>query len=243
VARIVAIGGGGFQSEGDNSPIDDYLLTLARRDTPRICFLPTPGGDRPDYIERFRSAFSRRRCQASHLAFFELDPTPGAVSVPELREHLLSQDVIFVSGGNTRAALAVWREWGVDRVLAEARDRDILLAGMSAGAMCWFEAACTDTYWEPGYRPLRALGFLKGGCRVHYSNQREVQRERLHAALIADAVPFTIAIDDGAAVVFRDGRVEKVVSWQPGATAFDVRRSNGHIEEIVHQAETIGVTA
>ena len=231
MSRILAIGGGGFQMEGDHSPIDDHLLELTGRDTPCICFLPTPGGDRPDYIERFRSAFSRRRCVPSHLAFFELDPTPGAVHPSELRAHLLSQDAIFVSGGNARAALAIWREWGVDRVLAEARDRDILLAGMSAGAMCWFEPACTDTYWEPGYRPLRGLGFLAGGCRVHYSNQREEQRERLHAALITDAIPSTIAIDDGAAVLFRDERVERVVSWERGAAAFRLSRRDGRVDE------------
>jgi dipeptidase E len=232
MARILAIGGGGFLMEGDESPIDDYLLELTGRDHPRICFLATPGGDRPDYIQRFHRAFSRRRCERSHLAFFELDPTPGAVRVSEHREHLLSRDVIFVSGGNTRAALAIWREWGLDKVLADARDRNILLAGMSAGAMCWFEAACTDTYWDPGYRPLRALGFLEGGCRVHYSDHRDEQRERLHAAILAGIVPSTIAIDDGAAVFFQDSKVEKVVSWHSEATAFLVSRQDGSVAEV-----------
>jgi len=240
MSRILALGGGGFQMEGDHSPIDDYLLELTGRDRPRICFLPTPGGDRPDYIERFRSAFARRRCDPSHIAFFELDPTTGAVPPSELRGHLLSQDAIFVSGGNARAALAIWREWGVDRVLAEARDRDILLAGMSAGAMCWFDAACTDTYWEAGYRPLRGLGFLPGGCRVHYSNQRHEQSERLHAALLAGAVPSTIAIDDDAAVLFRDGAVEKVVSWANGAAAFRLTRlDDANVEEIQLPTEAL----
>jgi hypothetical protein len=105
--------------------------------------------------------------------------------------------------------------------------------------MCWFEAACTDSYWEAGYRPLRGLGFLAGGCRVHYSNHRDEQRQRLHAAVMADAVPATIAIDDCAAVLFRDGQVEKVVSWKPGATASRVRKSHGAIEETACAAESI----
>ena len=243
MGTILAIGGGGFQMEEGDSPIDDYLLTLAARSEPRICLLATPSGDREEIIAKFHKAFARRRCEKSHLAFFDWDPMPGAVALSSLRSHLLRQDIIFVSGGNTRAALAIWREWGVDQVLAEARGRDMLLAGMSAGAMCWFEAALTDTYWEPGSRPLPALGFLPGGCRVHYSNERDAQRQRLHAALSADASPATLAIDDGAAVLFRDGVLEKVLSWQPDATAYRVFKQNGHVVEHAYQAEWITAPA
>jgi dipeptidase E len=239
MARILAIGGGGFQMEGDNSPIDDYLLALTGHPEARICLLATPSGDRPEHIEAFNQAFSRRRCVASHLAFFDWKELPGAVPLTDLRAHLLAQDIIFVGGGNMRAALAIWREWGVDDVLAEAGDGGVLLAGMSAGAMCWFDAALTDTYWEPGYRPVPALGFLEGGGRVHYSTGRDEQRERLHGALMADVVPPTLAIDDGAAVLFRDGTVEKVLSWKPGATAFRVFRRGEAVEEQRYQTETV----
>ena len=106
---------------------------------------------------------------ASHLAFYARDSRPGAVNLTNLREALHDQDAVFVSGGNMRAALAVWREYGLDRLLAEVLDAGVLLAGMSAGAMCWFEQALTDTFWQPGYRPLPGLGLLSGACFVHYS--------------------------------------------------------------------------
>ena len=238
MSRILAIGGGGFQLEGDRSPIDDYIWQLTRKPHPRICLLSTPSGDLPEYIEKFYAAFSRRGSEASHVAFFARDPQPGAAALTQLRSHLLAQDVIFVSGGNTRAAITVWREWGVDAVFADARTQGILLAGMSAGAMCWFEYGLTDTYWEPGYRPVACLGFLPGGCRVHYNNGAG-QRQRLHAALAEGAVPPTIAIDDHAAVLFRMGRVEKVLSWQTGSSAYHVFAQDGHVQEVAYSSESI----
>jgi peptidase E len=236
--RIVAIGGGGFQMEGRASPIDDYVVTLTGKATPRICLLSTPSGDRPDCIDSFHSAYAARGCEPSHIAFFERDPQRGAVPLSNLETHLLEQDAVFVSGGNTRAAIAVWREWHVERVFAKALDQGVLLAGMSAGAMCWFEWALTDTYWRHGYRPIQALGFVTGGCRVHYSAASE-QRGRLHAALLAGAVPPTLAITDGAAAVYEAGVLDRVVTWQPGASAYHLRVVAGRVHEEAYPHDTL----
>ena len=117
--RILAIGGGGFQTEDGPSPIDHALLQLTGKTQPRICLLSTASGDLPEYIERFHAAFAEPSCVASHLAFYARDSRPGAVNLTNLREALHDQDAVFVSGGNMRAALAVWREYGLDRLLAE----------------------------------------------------------------------------------------------------------------------------
>ena len=242
MSHILAIGGGGFQMEDGASPIDDYLVHLTGKMNPRICLLSTPSGDRPDYIDKFCSAFLKRGCQPSHLAFFMRDPKPGAIPLARCHEQLLVQDAIFVSGGNTRAALAVWREWGIDKLLKQALSEGIVLAGMSAGAMCWFEYALTDSYWEPGYRPLPALGLLPGACRVHYSHALD-QRGRLHAALVAGAVPSTLAINDHAAVLFSGTTVERVVSWQAGSTAYHVSLRDGQVREDAYPSESIAPVA
>ena len=110
--QIVAIGGGGFSVPGDDGVLDDYILSLTRKGgkrgrRPRICFLPTASGDSRDYIVEFYEAFSGGarggRAEASHLPLFGM-PRPHK----EIREFLLSQDVIYVSGGNTANMLAVW---------------------------------------------------------------------------------------------------------------------------------------
>jgi peptidase E len=100
--RIVAIGGGGFQMEGSASPIDDYLLTLTGKTTPRICLLSTASGDRPDYIELFHAAYATRDCEPSHVAFFERDPQHGAVPLSDLEEHLLKQEMKRLSSKEAR---------------------------------------------------------------------------------------------------------------------------------------------
>jgi dipeptidase E len=238
MSHILAIGSGGFQEEDDASPIDDYIVQLTGKASPRICLVSTPSGDSPQYIDKFYAAFLKRQCQPSHLAFFFRDPKPGAIALPGCREHLRAQDAIFVTGGNARAAIAVWREWGIDKTLKQASSDGVLLAGMSAGAMCWFEHALTDTYWDPAYRPVAGLGLIPGACLVHYNDGTD-QRHRLHAALVAGAVPPTIAIDDYAAVLFRGTTVERVVSWQPGSTAYRVSLQDGQIREEAYPSESI----
>ncbi|MBK6864593.1 MAG: peptidase E [Ideonella sp.] len=227
--RILAIGGGGFLMESEPSPIDALVLRLTAKTKPRICFVPTPSGDLPEHIEKFYSAFSPEACYPSHLSFFR-PPSPGSLPLASFREHLLAQDAIYVGGGNTKSALGVWREWGAGEVFAQAYAVGILLAGVSAGAMCWFEAGLTDSYWGAGYQPLPCLGLLPGGCGVHYHSDPD-RTSRLHAAVAVSAVPPSVAIDDFAAVLFENEVVSKAFSWAPGACAYRVALQDGRAAE------------
>jgi peptidase E len=235
--RILAIGGGGFLMETDPSPIDDYLLRLTKKNKPRVCFVSTPSGDLPEHLEKFYGALAAATATPSYLAFVR-DPTAGGVPVAGFEQHLLSQDAIFVGGGNTKSALAIWREWGLDLVLKRALSAGVLLSGMSAGAMCWFQYGLTDTFWSAGYHPLSCLGFLAGGCGVHYSSAAR-RRARVHAAIEAAAIPPSVAIDDYAAVLYCDAAVARVVSWRDGATAYQVSFAGGHAQEAPYQSERI----
>jgi peptidase E len=227
--RILAIGGGGFLMEDAPSPIDAHVLRLTGKTKPRICFVPTPSGDLPGHIEKFYSAFSTATCQPSHLTFFR-QPSAGSVPLAAFGAHLLAQDAIYVGGGNTRSALGVWREWGAAEVFTEAYAAGVLLAGVSAGAMCWFEAGLTDSYWGSGYQPLPCFGLLPGGCGVHYHSDLE-RTSRLHAAIAASAIPPSVAIDDFAAVLFENEVVSKAFAWRPGASAYRVALRDGRAQE------------
>lgn len=235
--RILAIGGGGFMMEDAPSPIDAYLLALCERERPRVCFVPTPSGDLPEHIEKFYAAFPARRCEPTHLAFFRA-PSPRSVALSGFENHMLSQDIVFVGGGNTKSALAVWREWGLDRVLKKALEAGILLSGMSAGAMCWFQQGLTDSFSGSEYRPLDCLGLLAGGCGVHYSGDPK-RRPSLHAAVAARAIAPSIAIDDYAAVLYSDGELSRVISWRDDASAYQVSLHDGHVKETRYQPEKI----
>jgi peptidase E len=214
---VVAMGGGGFSMEPDNPLLDDAILDLARRtrgrDRPRVCFLATASGDADSYVANFYAAFARRS-EASHLALF-------VRRVTDIDAFLLDQDVVYVGGGNTENMLAIWRLHGVDRALRAASEAGVVMAGLSAGSLCWFESGTTDSY-GPDLAPLDGgLGFVAGSHCPHYDS--EALRRPLYQRLIAEGrLPAGFAADDGAALVFRDGKLEEVVASRPAARAYRV---------------------
>jgi dipeptidase E len=235
--RILAIGGGSFLMEDGPSPVDALILRIVDKPKPRVCFISTPSGDLPEHIDKFHQAFSSEVCEPSHLAFFR---KPGDRSIPlaDFQKHLLQQDVVYVGGGNTKSALGVWREWGLDQVLSRAYEAGVLLCGMSAGAMCWFEAGLTDSFWGAEYRPLACLGLVPGGCAVHYNSDPE-RRPRLHAALQAGAIPSTTAIDDHSAVLFEDGQLSRTYRWSEGKGAYSVVAETNGVRETLLESENL----
>jgi len=218
--HIVAMGGGGFSMEPDNPLLDEYILGLARREHPRVCFLPTASGDSEGYVEQFHSAFSGR-AETSELALFRLDGR-------DLRAFVLNQDVIYVGGGSTVNLLALWRIHGLDAWLEEANAAGVVLAGISAGALCWFEAGVTDSYG-----PLGALhdglGLLRGSFCPHYDG--EPARPEAYRTAVAEGLPAGLAADDGVAAHFVDGTLRAAVTSRPHATLHRVERCSGRVLE------------
>ena len=133
-STLLALGGGGFTMEPNNPLLDDYVLSLARAKEPRILFLPTASGDTTAQINAFHARFADRFCIPEHLSLFRL----GEVKRP-LAEIVLEQDIVYVGGGSMRNLLAIWRAHGLDQLLEQAWRAGVVLAGLSAGAMCWFE--------------------------------------------------------------------------------------------------------
>ena len=219
------------------SPIDRFIAQLTGRERPRVCFISTPSGDSVETIDKFYATFEALGCEAAHLAFFR-KPFRASIPLSNFEEPLLSMDAIFVGGGNTKSALAVWREWRLDRTLTEAWRRGIVLSGMSAGAMCWFEEGLTDSYWGAGLKPLQCLGLLPGGCCVHYSSEPE-RRVRLHDEVASGTSGPRVAIDDGAAILYSNLKVQEVVSWQPQANAYQIVTEHGKVVERAYAARTL----
>lgn len=215
--------------EESPSPIDRYLVQLLDRDRPRICFVATPSGDSVEMIDKFYAAFAPFNCELVHLAFFR-KPFRGSLPLASFATALLEQDAVFVGGGNTKSALAVWREWQLDDIFREAWRRGVLLSGMSAGAMCWFEHGLTDSNWGAGLRPLECLGFLAGGCCVHYSSEPE-RRIRLHQEVVRGVSGPRVAIDDGAAILYAGTEVDEALRWRSDADAYRIFIDGGAVVE------------
>ena len=141
-----------------------------------------------------------------------------------LRELVLSQDAIYVGGGSLRNLLALWREHDLHELLREAWESGVVLAGLSAGAMCWFEGGVTMSGGRPEAVP--GVGMIPGSLSVH----RDSEPERLpfyRDQVAAGALPAGWAVDDGAALLVRDLTVARVVAARPGAGAERVTRRDG----------------
>lgn len=160
--QIIAIGGGGFGRVIKDLKIENYIKSQCKSDSPKICFIPTATGDDNQYIENFYKAFDSIGCKTSHIDFFK--------RTINLAEHIKKQDIIFVGGGNTKSMLAVWKDWGLDVLLEEAYKNGVIMCGVSAGAICWFNKGITDS-WADDLAIMDCLGFVDGVCCPHYDEE------------------------------------------------------------------------
>ncbi len=196
VRRILALGGHDFTSRPPDRAVCELILRLASERAaarPRICILPTASGDTSEQIGRFYAAFGERACEPSDLSLFRLGRRPMA-----LRDHLLSQDLVYVGGGSLVNLLAVWEAHEIGAILSLAWREGIVLAGQSAGAMCWFETGITKSSGRP--QPAEGLGLLGGSLCVHYNNEPERRAAYLDA--VAAGMPGGYGLDDYAGLLW-----------------------------------------
>ncbi len=230
---ILAMGGGGFTMEPDNPALDEFALSLTETREPRVLFLPTASGDPTAQIQAFHARYAGRACRAEHLSLFRLHGDTRT-----LRERIAGQDLIYVGGGSMRNLLAIWRAHDLDTILAEAWEHGTVLCGLSAGAMCWFDAGVTKSAGPP--EPFAGLGLLPGSLSVHADGEPE----RLPAwleAIRSGALPGGWAADDGVALLYRGTELERIVSSRPAATALRADAVAGEIVRRRVQPELLDV--
>jgi peptidase E len=220
--QILAMGGGGFLM-GDPA-LDRFAVDLTGASRPRIAFVPTASGDAATAIAAFHEAFPARSFDAVTLGLIDR-------SVTDLGAFVADQDLIYVGGGNTAILLAAWRVHGLDAALRRGWESGVVMAGVSAGANCWFEASTTDSFLQGRADALAdGLGFVRGSFTPHYDGE-EARRPALLAHIAAGALPDGIACDDFAAVHVVDGEVHAAVASRPGAGVYRVERRDGGVAE------------
>jgi dipeptidase E len=229
---IFAMGGGGFTMEPANPLLDDFVLSLADVKEPRILFLPTASGDTTSQINAFKARFAERACTHEELSLFHLREATRT-----LEEVVLSQDIVYVGGGSMRNLLALWHAHGLDRLLVQAWERGTVLAGLSAGAMCWFQGGITRSSGPP--EPFPGLGVLDGSLTVHADGEPE--RLPVWLAHVRDgSLPGGWALDDGVGMLFRGKRFDRAVSSRPGAGAQRVDAIEGELVRKRVDVELLG---
>lgn len=228
--QIVAIGGGGFSTTKFDRALCAFILRLAGKRKPRVCYVATAAGDAKTYIAAFYRAAKKLGARPSHLSLYD---QPGEPLASFLSRH----DVIYVCGGNTRNLLVLWKAWGVDEAMRKAYARGVVLAGHSAGALCWFSGGVTDSF--PGrYAPLRCLGFVRGSFCPHYNS--EPKRRPIYRRLVGSgALPAGWAADDNVGLHFIDGRLRAVVSSKRSRRAHRLGRRNHVLVETELKPEVL----
>ncbi len=221
--RILACGGHDFDRRSGNEAITDLLVELAGGSGSRICLLPTASGDAEDQILRFRRAVGERGAEPEVISLFRLGERPV-----ELGRELLGMDAVFVGGGSMVNLLAIWRAHGLHLLLRECLEADVLLAGQSAGAMCWFEQGITSSSGAP--TAAEGLGFLRGSACVHYRLQPA--RRRTYMRAVAEGlVEAGLGFEDQTAALFEGGELREAMSAREGARVWRVGAESGVAEE------------
>lgn len=235
VKRQILACTGGFQNVDNKlvmGPIVEYGLKLTGKKKPKLCWLGTAGGDSERFLDLYYEAVEGKPLIASHLALFTKP------NVKDVREFLLSQDIIWVMGGSVANLLAVWKVHGLDKIMKEAWDKGIILAGTSAGSICWHVGGTTDSFGD-NLRPINnGLGLLPYSNGVHYDS--EEQRRPLFQNLIKTGViPEGYATDEGVGLHFIDYDLNKAVSDREGQYAYKVSLANNEVKETRIKPELI----
>jgi len=226
---------GMLEAAGDrrsNFDLTLHALTLSGKENgQRLCYLPTAVGDSPVAVHAKANEFGERRSDVD-FSVLTLFTQPN---VDDIRRHLLSQDVIFVEGGSVANLLAVWAVHGLPSLLKECWEEGVVLAGVSAGSLCWHTGGPTDSFGD-SLRPFtNGLGFLPFSNGVH-DDFTDQPRRRTYRQLVATGeIDAGYATEDGVGLHYRGTSLSEAVTVRPGSCAWrvDPDAAGGYTEEPV----------
>jgi len=226
------MGGGGFSMEPENLLLDQFVLGVIGVANPKVCFVGTASGDAQSYVDKFYAAFRTLPCVPADLSLFK-------PHTADLRSFVLEQDVIYVGGGNTRNLLVLWREWGLDAILREAWLSGVVMAGISAGSICWFEQGLSDSVIPGELAPLACAGFLPGSNCPHYDGEPD-RRPVYQRCIREGTLSAGFAADDGAALHWVGDKLARAVSSRPAARAYRVELVGAEVVETALDTDWLG---
>ena len=221
--QIIAIGGGQFTNKSKDALIVNYILKQnSTPNCPLVCLVPTASGDESRFILKFCEVFANIGARPSFLSLFAL-PTA------DIESFIMEKDIICVDGGNSRSMWAVWNEWGMADILRKAYDAGKVMAGISAGAMCWFAGGSTSSV--PGrLSKIDGMSILPESFSPHFG-QEGLRRPTMHQFIQNGELPAGYGVDDGAALHFVDGKLKQAVRFYPGAEAYFIQKGEGSVIE------------
>ena len=219
--NIVAIGGGGFGRSLGTLEIEKYIISLISKKRPKVCFIPTASGDSSLYKLNFYRAFSELDCITSHIDFFS--------RTENLEEKVLTQDIIYVGGGNTKSMLAIWKEWNLHNILKNAYEKGIVMSGVSAGAICWFEKGITDSFAKE-LNIIDCLGIVNGIACPHFDEEEE-REPYVNDLIQREIIESCICIEGNCALHIKNDFEYYSIDFGNGKKCFRVTKDNNNLKK------------
>ena len=230
MGAIVSIGGGDAEAP-ERALIDRRILDLTGREQPKALFVPTASYDSPERWQVFRSVYGERLgCETRALWLLG-----RRLPSEEIEEAVAWADAVYVGGGNTLKMMRRWRLLGVDDALRRAHAAGTVLAGQSAGMLCWFAYGHSDSmfYYSPDdwdYVRVRGLGLVDALACPHYDGETNgAPRAASFALMVARHRGAAIAVDNDCALELSGGEC-RVLSTRKGAWAYSLRKRSGGVE-------------
>lgn len=227
VGKIIAIGGGEIGRSGykiETLSIDKEMIRLSGKKKPKLLFIPTASSDAQGYIDLVNNYFGEKLgAKVSSLLLIK-----NKYSNQELKDIILSADIIYVGGGNTLKMMKIWRKFGVDRLLIGAYKKGVVMSGLSAGAICWFKYGQSDAKKfknrKAPYITVSGLGIINALFSPHYDFEKDRQgdlKERLKKIS-----GFALAAENCAAIEVV-GDMFRIINSKKSANVYKVYWQNG----------------
>jgi len=234
MGKLLVIGGGEIGAL-ETLPLDRRVVALTKKKHPKALFIPTASGEPQGYYDTFEKIYGKKLgCRTDVLYCLE-----GKPSRKKLREQILSSDLIYVGGGNTLRMMRRWRFLGIDKMLRQAYNKGVVLSGLSAGGICWFESGHSDSmsFYDPkhwDYIKVKGLGLIKGIHCPHFNGAtRGKAREKSFREFMKKYSSMGITLDNCCALEIVDDGY-RIISSKKNAGAYRVFKKKGKvmIEEI-----------
>jgi dipeptidase E len=240
IGKIVAIGGGEIVVPGKESEtldIDKEIISLSKIARPKLLFIPTASSDSAKYVEKVEQYFGKKlNCQVDSLLLLN-----NKLTNREIENKILNADIIYVGGGHTLTMLKVWRKLGIDKMLIKAHKKGIVLAGLSAGSICWFRFGNSDSLKskkpDAPMIKIKGLNLISALHCPHYDSERD--RKNSLKNMMKNTPGVAIALDNCCAIEVID-RKYKIIKYKPTAKAYKVYWKNKKFsEEEIISSETL----
>ena len=221
--NIVANGGGGFGRSLGSLEIEKYIISLISKKRPKVCFIPPASGDSSQYKLNLYRAFSKLDCITSHIDFFS--------RTENLEEKVLTQDIIYVGGGNTKSMLAVWKEWNLDIILRNAYEKGIIMSGVSAGAICWFDKGITDSYAKK-LAIIDCLGMVEGTACPHFDEEKD-REPYVNYVIRKEIINSCLCIEGNCALHIKNDLEYSSIDFGNNKNCFKVSKENNNLNKLI----------